>query len=126
MKHFKSIISMLATVLAISAVATPALSTELNQAAIRTVYDEVVTQPIAKSLDPRVITNAGDRFAVVQYSSGAWALALVPRGLDVRKQQVVELVPDEAMSFDTGKMVIVKMLTRDTSNQFATRTANVN
>jgi hypothetical protein len=126
MKHFKSIISLLTTVLAISAVATPALSSELNQAAILTVYDEYATQPIAKSLDPRVITSDGDRFAVVQYSSGAWALALVPHGFDVRKQQVVELAPDEARSFDTGKMVIVKMLTREPSSSLVTRTANAN
>jgi hypothetical protein len=126
MKHFNGIVSLLTTVLAISAVATPALSSELNQAAIRTVYSEEVTQPIAKSLDPRVITGTGDRFAVIQYSNGAWALALVPRGLDVRKQQVVELAPDETSSFDTGKMVVVRMLTREKSSQLVARADNMN
>jgi hypothetical protein len=126
MKHFKSIISLLTTVFAISAVATPVLSSELNQATVRTVYDEYATQPIAKSLTPGVITSEGDRFAVVQYSNGAWALALVPRGLDVRKQQAVELAPYEARSFEAGKMVIVKILTREQSNPSVTLTANAN
>jgi hypothetical protein len=126
MKYFKSIISLLSTALAISTASTSALSSELNQAVIRTVYGEYATQPIAKSLGPRVITSAGDRFAVVQYSSGAWALALVPGGLDVRKQQVVELAPDEARSFDSAKLVIVKMLTREQSSQLLTHAAYAN
>src|ERR1035437_5948000 len=80
MKNIQSIISILTAPLTISAVATPTLAAELNQAVIRSVYDEDATQPIAKSLIPRVVTSAGDRFAVVQYSNGAWALVLVPRG----------------------------------------------
>ena len=126
MKHLKNIISLLTTALAFSAAATPTLSTELNQAVIRTVYDEDITTSAAKSLAPHVVTSAGDRFAVVQYSGGAWALALVPRGLDVRRQQVVELVPDEARTFDSGKMVIVKMLTPQKSSLLVARAADAN
>ena len=126
MKHLKKIISLLTTALAASAFATPALSSNLNQAVIRTFYDEDATQPIAKSLAPRVITSAGDRFAVVQYSDGAWAMALVPRGLEVRKLQVVELAPDEARSSGSAKMVVVRMLTRESSSQLVTRTAAAN
>jgi hypothetical protein len=121
MKNFKNIISILTTALAISAVATPALCAALNQAVIRSVYDEDATQPIAKSLVPRVTTNAGDRFAVVQYSGGDWALALVPRGVDVRRQQVVELAPVETRTFDSGKMAVVMMLTRERSIKLITR-----
>jgi hypothetical protein len=102
------------------------LAAELNQAVIRSVYDEDATQPIAKSLVPRVTTNAGDRFAVVQYSGGDWALALVPRGLDVRRQQVVELAPVETRTFDSGKMAVVMMLTREKSIKLVTRAEYAN
>jgi hypothetical protein len=126
MKNFQSIISILTTALTLSAVATPTLAAELNQAVIRSVYDEDATQPIAKSLVPRVTTNAGDRFAVVQYSGGDWALALVPRGLDVRRQQVVELAPVETRTFDSGKMAVVMMLTREKSIKLVTRAEYAN
>lgn len=126
MKHLNKILSLLTTALAISAVATPTLSTELNQAVIRTVYDEDTTKSIAKSLAPRVITSAGDRLAVVQYSGGAWAVALVPCGLDVCRRQVVELVPDDARTFDSGKMVIVKMLTHQKFSLLATHAVYAN
>jgi hypothetical protein len=127
MNNFKGrTIPLLAKVLAISAVATRALSSELNHAAIRTVYDEDVTWPIAKSLLLRVITSAGDLLAVVQCSSGAWALALVPRGLDERERQVVELVSAEARSFDTGNVGIVRMLMREQPSPLVARTAKAN
>jgi hypothetical protein len=115
MKHLFRLISIISiTAIALSAawLSPPAMSCELSQAVIRAVWNEETTQPVAKSVGRLEVIGAGDRFAVVQYVNGAWALVLVPHGVPAQPRDVVQLTPDvTSQSSSEGKITVVKMLT---------------
>src|ERR1019366_10794227 len=93
--------------------ALPARAADSSQASVREVYDEQFTRAIAKSLGQPTMLSGGDRFAIVQFQDGAWALAYVPRELAVSKKAVVELTAaDTTPAANPGRIVVVKMLTK--------------
>jgi hypothetical protein len=76
-------------------------------------YDGQFTKEIAKSLDFPATTLSGDRFATIRFKDGAWAVAYVPRNLDVHKGDSVELPATGTISARIpGTLAIAKMLTK--------------
>jgi hypothetical protein len=115
MKHILNILTIIAIsaiTLGVIGLTPPAMSCELNQAVIRAVWNEDATEPVAKSVGSLGNIGVGDRFAVVQYFNGSWALVLVPQGVPAQAKDVVQLTPGVThLRSGDRKMTVVKMLT---------------
>jgi hypothetical protein len=112
MNHLVNLISITTITLSAISLSPPAVACELSQAVIRAVWNEETTQPVAKSVGQMQAIEAGDRFAVVQYVNGSWALVLVPHGVSANPRDVVQLTPDVTpKSSGEARMTVVKMLT---------------
>jgi hypothetical protein len=126
MKHITSSLSITAAALIAAGVAIPAKATDLSQAVVRTIYSEEATPAIAKSIGILKSTPKGDRFAVIQFTGGAWALALVPKAVHVSKQDVIELPIHETELTNTSQIALVKMLTTVNDSVLSTSRVAVN
>lgn len=115
MKHLLNVLTLIAiSAITLGAIGLtpPAMSCELSQAVIRAVWSEDATEAVAKSVGSMGNIAVGDRFAVVQYFNGSWALVLVPQDVPAQAKDVVQLTPG-VTHLRTGdrKMTVVKMLT---------------
>jgi hypothetical protein len=111
MKKFTRLISIAATSLLAVCAATSAFSSEPDKAVVRTVYGTEVTQAIAKSIGLLKRISEGDRFAVLQSANGAWALALLPAGMNPGKLDLIELPQTgQAQSNSTDHVKWVQLL----------------
>jgi hypothetical protein len=126
MKHITSALSITAAALLVAGIAIPAKATELSQAVIRTIYSEEATPAIAQSIGILKNTPKGDRFAVIQFTGGAWALALVPNAVHVSKQDVIELPIHETELPNTSRIALVKMLGTVSASNLSTSRVAIN
>jgi ABC-type molybdate transport system substrate-binding protein len=111
MKKLTHLTCIVATSLLAVSTTTSAFSAEADQVVVRTVYGTEVTQAIAKSVGLLKRISEGDRFAVLQSANGAWALALLPAGMNPGKLDLIELPQTgQAQSNSTDHVKWVKLL----------------
>jgi hypothetical protein len=126
MKHITYALFLTAATLFVSGITITAKATDLSQAVIRTIYSEEATPAIAKSIGLRKTTTEGNRFAVIQFTGGAWALALVPKSVHVSKNDVIELPIHETEQPNISRIALVKMLTTESESNLSTSQVAIN